>query len=162
MALLRVMVLSLAACGHAGAEPPVEQPVASGIAAPTGWEALPDVAKAVAAAARGPGVAVDGSEAWGERARGCYAMWLAMHGEGASATAILDGIAAEGITTRELVTPQNSTEGVVSFAFDKGVYKGHLRARIAAGKITALACFANDREPKACEAPCTALLGGLP
>jgi hypothetical protein len=187
---------ALVACGHAGAEPPVEQPVASGLKAPAGWESLPEIAKAVAAAAKGPGIAVDGAEAWGDRARGCYGMWLAMHGEGASATAILDGIAAEGVTTRDVVTPQNSTEGLVTLAFsscrrpsaaesatrprpaapggtgdpfgecpegfDKGVYKGALRARIASGKVTALACFANDREPKACEVPCTALLGGLP
>ncbi|HVK84004.1 MAG TPA: hypothetical protein VM513_07845 [Kofleriaceae bacterium] len=162
MALLRMMPIALAACGHAGAEPPVEQPVTSGIAAPAEWQALPEVARAAAAAAKGPGVAVDGVEAWGERSRGCYAVWIAMHGDGASATAVLAGLASEGLTTRDVVTPPAPQDGLVTLAFSKGSYEGRLRARVAAGKVTALACFANDREPRSCDASCTALLGGIP
>lgn len=157
-----MMPIALAACGHAGAEPPVEQPVTSGLATPAGWQALPDVARAAAAAAKGPGVAVDGAEAWGERARGCYALWIAMHGDGASATAVLAGLAAEGLTTRDVVAPPAPQDGLVTLAFTKGSYQGQLRARVAAGKVTALACFANDREPRSCDAACTTLLGGIP
>ena len=69
-----------------------------------------------------------------------------------------------------MVVPE-SGDGVVAMSFETtaapgssvhGAYRGRLRARIAAGKITALACFANEREPAACESACTALLGGLP
>lgn len=163
MALLRLaLTLGLVACGHAGAEPPVEQPIASGLQAPAGWESLPDIAQAVATAAKGPGVAVDGSEAWGDRGRGCYAMWLAMRGDGASATAVIEGLSAEGLTTRDVVTPPTPEQGLVTLAFTKGTYQGRVHARIAAGKVTALACFANDREPRTCDAPCSALLGALP
>jgi hypothetical protein len=123
---------------------------------------LPAVAQAAASAAKGPGVAVDGAEAWGDRARGCYATWLALRGHGASATAVLAGLTTDGLVTRDVVQPAKPDDGIVTLAFTKGVYNGRLRARVAAGKVTALACFANDREPGACEASCTKLLGGLP
>lgn len=199
MALLRlsvragVMALAaswFAACGQAGADPSVT----SGLAAPRGWKTLPEMASAVAAAAKGNGVTVDGAEAWGEPSRGCYAVWLALRGEGASAEQVLAGIGAQPWTTTNLVKP-DTTDGLVALTFETrsptadaaptgepsghaagsaagsasppvirttGTHRGRLRARIAAGKVTALACFANEREPVACETPCTTLLGGVP
>ena len=92
-------------------------------------------------------------------------MWLALHGDGASAQQVLAGIEAEGIVVRDVVKPEGR-DGLVSATFERPQaatpWRGRLRARIAAGKITALACFANQREPGACEPACTMLLGGLP
>lgn len=158
--------LALVACGHAGAEPPAADPpvehlVPSGLAAPAGWQSLPAIARATAGAAKGHGVAITGAEAWGDRARGCYATWLALRGEGATAKAVFDGLAAAGLTAHD-ATPPAVTDTVVEYAIARGDYKGRVRARIVAGNITALACFANRREPGACDAPCTKLLGGLP
>ena len=151
------MLVALAACGQAGAEPSAT----SGLTPPAGWTAIPEIATAAATASKGDGVIVDGAEAWGDRARGCYGVWLALHGDGASTEQVLAGLATEPITTTNVVKPE-SGDGLVAMSFTSGSYRGRLRARIAAGKITALACFANEREPAACEGPCTTLLGGLP
>ena len=166
MALLRLMLVTLAACGQAGAQPSAT----SGLKAPVGWIAIPEIATAVAAAAKTEGTTVDGAEAWGDPARGCYGVWLAIHGDGASAEQVLAGLASQPITTTNIVKPE-STDGVVALSFETtaapgtsvgGTYRGRLRARLAAGQITALACFANEREPIACETACTSLLGGIP
>lgn len=151
MALLRLAaVLALGACGRAGAQP-TPAPASSGVTPPAGWSALPEVASSVG---------VPGAEAWGDPARGCYAVWFRLEGKGATADAVLAGLAAEQITTSDLVKPDG--EGIVAARFAKGAYTGRLRARITEGAITALACFANRREPKMCEAPCTTVLGALP
>jgi hypothetical protein len=166
MALLRLMLVTLAACGQAGAQPSAT----SGLTAPAGWIAIPEIATAVATATKADGTTVDGAEAWGDPARGCYAFWLVLHGEAASAEQVLAGLANQPITTTNVVKPENG-DGIVALSFEtpaapgsavRGPYRGRLRARIAAGTITALACFANEREPVACESACTALLGALP
>ena len=166
MALLRLTLVSLAACGQAGAQPSAT----SGLTAPAGWIAIPEIATAAASAAKGGGVTVEGAEAWGDPARGCYGVWLALHGDGASAEQVLAGLGGQPVTLRDVVKPETG-DGVVALGFDtttaagpnmRGTYHGRLRARIAAGRITALACFANEREPTACEESCTALFGGLP
>ncbi|MBA3458637.1 MAG: hypothetical protein H0T46_01650 [Deltaproteobacteria bacterium] len=152
MALLRLALVALAGCSPAGAQPSP----ASGITPPAGWQALPDLAKQVVDATK-----ATGSEAWGETARGCYAVWFTLKGAGAKVDAVLAGLAAEKIATTNVVTPE-SDDGVIAASFTKGSYGGRLRARIAGDTITALACFANEREPKTCESPCTTLLGALP
>ncbi len=157
MALLRLGLLALAACGQAGAQPSV----ASGLEPPHGWQVLPDLATSVGEATKTDGVMVDGVEAWGETARGCYAVWFAIHGSGASADTVLDGLATEKLTITNVVKPE-SGDGVIAVTFAKPPYSGRLRARTADGNITALACFASEREPLTCEAPCTALLGAIP
>ena len=151
MALLRLMaVLALASCGRAGAQP-APTTAASGVKPPAGWTALPSIAT---------GVGVPGAEAWGDTARGCYAVWFRLQGSGATADAVLAGLAAEQLTTSDVVKPDG--DGIVALTFAKGTYAGRLRTRIADGTITALACFANRREPKSCDSPCTAVLGALP
>ena len=169
MALLRLIVFALAACGQAGAQPSAT----SGLSVPAGWIAIPEIAMAVTTAAKGDGVSVEGAEAWGEPARGCYGVWLVLAGEGASAEQVLAGIAQQPLTTSNIVKPEGA-DGLVTLSFETPApaaaatapaattYRGRLRARIAAGKITMLACFANDREPATCEAACSSLLGGLP
>ena len=118
---------------------------------PAGWVALPSLAAQTR---------VPNAEAWGDTTRGCYAVWFHLQGSGATADAVLAGLAAEQIATSDLVKPEG--DGIVAATFTKGVYKGRLRAQIADGAITALACFANQREPKSCDQPCTAVLGALP
>jgi hypothetical protein len=163
-----------AGCGQAGAAP--EQ--VSGIAAPAGWEALPQVA-AAAKAALGARATVDGAEAWGEPAMGCYAVWLALRADGsaeavgkqvmAGFTALAAGGsessgsgsgAGEPLVVRDVAAPEGD-EGVLALAFERGEHRGRLRARLGGGKLAALACFANQREPAACEPACTALLGAI-
>lgn len=162
MALLRIAaLLALGACGKAGAQPTAPSTARSGISAPTGWSALPDLAKAVSEATKVGGVAVDGVEAWGETARGCYAVWFALSGAGANADAVIAGLAAEKLVTSNVVKPE-AADGVTSLMFAKPPYTGRLRVRTEGAKLTAIACFANQREPRSCEVPCTALLGAIP
>lgn len=156
---LALVALALVGCGQAGAQ----SSTPSGIAPPSGWQVLPDVARAAADAAKADGVTIAGSEAWGDTARGCYAVWLKLAGGGVSAEQVLAGIASEKIETKDIVKPTGEDKGIVAFAFDTPSYAGRMRARIDAGGITALACFANMRERVACETACQGLLaGGLP
>lgn len=152
MALLRLAaLLALAGCsGRAGAQPAPTM-ATSGVKPPAGWIALPALATQTG---------IPNAEAWGDTARGCYAVWFYLQGSGATPEAVLAGLAAEQITTSDLVKPEG--DGIVAATFAKGVYTGRLRARIADGAITTLACFANQREPKSCESPCTTVLGALP
>jgi hypothetical protein len=167
-----------AGCGRAGAAP--EQ--ASGLTPPAGWQALPPIA-AAARGALGAGVEVDGAEAWGEPGMGCYAVWLALRASGtaeAIAQQVVAGFTAAAagsgsgakpagsaaperggkLVVKDVAAPSGE-EGVLTLAFERGEHRGRLRARLGGGKITALACFANRREPVACETACTAFLGGL-
>jgi hypothetical protein len=163
MALLRLIAaisacVVAAGCGQAGAE----ATASSGLLAPAGWKPLPDLAQAVAPATKAAGVTIDGTEAWGETAIGCYALWLKLHGVGATSEAVMNGLDLARISVRDVVAPEPGEDGLVALTFERPPYRGRLRARMAGGSITALACFANDREPSSCDQPCTTLLGGLP
>jgi hypothetical protein len=150
------MLVALAAC-RAEADP------GSGITAPAGWRTMPELATAVRTAA--VDVTVSGSEAWGEPAMGCYATWLAVHAGGAAPDAmaqqLLDRIAAEKIEVRDVVKPTAGAEtGTLSFGLARAPYHGRVRAELDRdGRVTALVCFWNQREPHACETACAALIG---
>ena len=155
-----IALAALAACGRAdadGAKAPVQPPV--------GWLALPGLASGANKAAAAEGITVDGAEAWGDPAAGCYAVWLALHGSSGDAPAlakqVVDGLAAAKLETSEVSVP-STDDGVLGLRFAaQGGVKGRLKARLGGGKISALACFANPREPKACEATCTTMLGAI-
>jgi hypothetical protein len=170
VAIVVASIVALGACGQAGAQPSAP----SGIAAPAGWAALPELATAVRDATKADGVTVEGVEAWGETARGCYAVWLRLAGSGATPNAVVAGLAAEKLATSNVVKP-DSGDGITTLTFAKPpppkgtgspgssqAYTGRLRVRTQDGKLTALACFANQREPLTCDAPCTSLLGAIP
>lgn len=143
----------------------------SGLTPPTGWQALPSLARAATEAAKRDGITVDAVEAWGERARGCYAAWIALRGGGGAPDAMAQQLVASlsadpalvGIAVRDVIKPEpGAASGVLSFGFERGLYRGRLRATLASeGKIAALACFWNQREPVACEQACTTLIGGM-
>jgi hypothetical protein len=160
MVQLRLMVLALcAACARGEAAPGS----ASGIAPPAGWRAAPELAKAASDAA---GSATTASEAWAEPARGCYAVWLALHGAPAAIDAASDQLVASvqriGAQPSAVVKPPPGDRGELSLAFVRAPYRGKLRALLAkTGDVSALACLWNEREPKACETACSSLLGGL-
>jgi len=159
MAGLRVIAaVALAGCAAADAQPTA----ASGIKPPAGWVTLAAAATAARMATGARGVTVDGAEAWGEPAKGCYALWIAFHGGNATAAElsreILDGLAAEHIT----VTQETAPEGMLALGLERSPYQGGLRARLFDGRVTALACVANRREPATCVAACKTLLGALP
>ncbi|MGE0551457.1 MAG: hypothetical protein AB7O24_15265 [Kofleriaceae bacterium] len=159
MAELRIALLAVTlavACDPAAAQ----APVASGITAPAGWQSLPELAAAVTAAATGPGASVLGSEAWGETSRGCYAVWFAIVGGPTTADQIIAGLAGATIESRDVVKP-TTPDGPVTAMFARGEYRGRLRARIAGDRVTALACFANQREPAICDRACEPVLGAL-
>ncbi len=158
--------VALAGCGRAGAAP--EQ--SSGLTAPAGWQALPEIAVA-ARGALDKGATVDGAEAWGEPAMGCYAVWLAIRAAGAAeavaqqviagfTAAAANGGAGAPLTFKDVAAPSGD-EGVLALAFERGDHRGRLRARLGGGRIAALACFANQREPLACDAACTTFLGAI-
>jgi hypothetical protein len=165
MAGLRLIALvAVAACRQAaGAEP--HAIAHSGVTPPAGWQPLPELATAVTTAAQSAGIVIDGSEAWGETAMGCYAVWLALSGGDAGAEALADqvfaGLTAENIVVKDVAKPTGET-GKLQLVFERPPYHGRLRANLDRGRIAALACFANQREPVACDAACNTLLGGAP
>lgn len=160
--------MALAACDAADAQ---TSAASSGIVVPSGWQPLPQLATA-AREAVDPKAAVDGAEAWGQTAMGCYALWISLAAPG-SATQLADQVlaalsaapvgdagagAAVRIDVKDVVKPA-ADPGVLSLAFERAPYRGRLAARIGGGKIVALACFANPREPVACETACAPMLG---
>jgi len=166
MAQLRLIALALLiACRASEAGP------GSGLTPPAGWQAQPSLANAATTAAKNDGLTVAGAEAWGEPARGCFAAWIAMSGSGGAPDVMADqlvrGLSADpalgGIVVRDVQKPApNQKVGVLTLAFEHTRYHGKLRAALNAdGKITALACFWNQREPATCERACTALLGSM-
>jgi len=71
------------------------------------------------------------------------------------------GAGAARVDVKHVVKP-TADQGVLALSFERAPYRGRLRVRLGLGRILALACFANDREPLACDAACTTFLGGLP
>lgn len=158
-------MLALVACNAAGADP---APAGALPGSPASWKTLPTIAHAVGSAAAADGVTVDASDAWGDPAVGCFALRLAMHGGAATTDALVAqvlggqaGAAAPRLTFSEVVKPAAGSD-VLAFAFARPPYKGHVRARLASGKITAMACFGNQRDPASCDATCTHMLQGAP
>jgi hypothetical protein len=166
MAQLRLMLVALAACTASnaapsgsgsgvpvppGVTPPFAPPVGSSITPPAGWMSPPPLASAAPAQ-------IDGAraEAWGEPAMGCYAATLTFAQRGA-ATAMVDEV-KKTLSVHDVIAPTTAS-GVLAFGFDKAAYKGRVRATLDGKTVHALACFWNEREPSACEAACTALIG---
>ena len=155
------MLVALAACGASdaapgagsavppGVTPPFMPPKAAIATPPPGWIAIPSVASAARGAVTG--------DAWGEPAMGCYAVAVSFAAH--DAKALLAEVRAS-VSIRDVVEPP-AQGGVLAFAFDKAPWQGRVRAVIATGEVTALACFWNDREPVACEAACVGVLGSL-
>ncbi|HET7501577.1 MAG TPA: hypothetical protein VFK02_11255 [Kofleriaceae bacterium] len=160
-------IAALVACSAAGAEP---GPAGDAGPLPPSWKPLPAISAAVRAAVAAGGVAIDVVDAWGAPASGCYAVRVALHGGGRDAPALADevlgGFAAAGATgpgaiaIREVAKP-TTADGVLAFTFDRPPYHGRLRAHLGAGRVQALACFENQREPAVCEATCTRVLQGV-
>jgi len=157
-------LLLLAACGSSdaapgsgavppGVTPPFMPPKAAIATPPAGWIAMPTVASAAIEAL---GAKTTG-DAWGEPAMGCYAVAVGFAAH--DAKALLADVKAQ-VSVRDVVEPP-AQGGVLAFAFDKGPWQGRVRAIIATGEVTAVACFWNDREPAACEAACVGVLGSL-
>jgi hypothetical protein len=165
MAHVRVilMLAALGACGQAGADGSAKASPPAG-KVPAGWKSLPALGTAAQKAAAAEGVTVEGGEAWGDPAMGCYAVWLALGNAsgdaGAIARQVIDGLAAAKVETSEVSAPTGD-EGVLALRFGQGNLKGRMKAKLGSGKIAALACFANQREPKSCEAACTTMLGAI-
>jgi hypothetical protein len=139
----------------------------SGITPPPGWQAMPSLATATSDAAKADGVVVDGAEAWGEPARGCFGAWLGLRAGARAPDAMVDALvkslAAEKIEVRDVVKPAaGAIAGTMSLVFEQAPYHGKLRGQLLKdGHMTLLACFWNDREPVACETACTQLVGSL-
>ena len=167
MADVRLIAVLLAACADAGAQPPVPSPKP-----PAGWTPQPAIVTA-AKDALGKKTTVDGIEAFGEPAMGCYSVWMAVHGSGKAtdlAEQLVRGLTEPNdkdkkqpkrkVTIKDVVKP-TAEEGVLALSFESTPYVGRLRARLGKGRITALACWSSQREPAACEQACTNILGAL-
>lgn len=143
----------------------------SGLAPPSGWQALPQLAAAATDAAKADGVTIEGSEAWGDQARGCYGAWVAWRGASGAPEKLADALvravssekSLEGISVSDVVKPTpGAKDGVLSFAFERAAYRGTLRAHVMSdGHVAALACFWNQREPAACGVDCAKLVGSM-
>jgi len=173
-----MMAIAAVACSTARAEPAGSSAASAPPAGfaqprPVGWKQLPAIASAVTAAARADGVTIDAVDAWGEPARGCYAVWLELHGATAAAPALADdalaslqragsgeraaGAPAAPLAIDELVKP-TTAEGVLAFRFTRPPFRGRVRAQLGRGRVAAIACFGNQREPVDCEARCTRVI----
>lgn len=157
-------MIALVACNAAGADP---APPGTLPGSPASWKALPTIAKAVGRAAAADGVTVDAADAWGDPAVGCFALRLVVHGGAEPTAALVDQVlaglkqAGPKMTFTDVVKPATGGD-VLAFAFARPPYRGRVRARLAGGKITAMACFGNQREPVSCDATCTHMLQGAP
>jgi predicted lipid-binding transport protein (Tim44 family) len=136
------------------------------LAIPTSWQPLPAIADAMRAAIRDPAIAVDTSAAWGEPARGCYAIALTLHGGDAAIDAVADQLLVSlGAATATEIRrpPAGAAGGTLALTFTRPPYRGQLRVELARARgstsAEAVACFANDREPDRCARTCRALLG---
>ncbi len=147
MALVRLAaVVALASCGRASGD-------TGGVTPPAGWRALPELANAIGTAAQ-----LDGVQAWGDPAKGCYAASIVATGGGDLAGELLAALAAEKVVTTDIVKPTNNT-GVLAFTLERGPYRGMVRAQLEPDRVSALACYHNQREPLGCESACAAFLG---
>jgi len=172
-----MMAIGLVACSAAGAEPAAPSPPAAPppadplpAAHPADWRPLPAIARELGRAAAADGVTVDLTDAWGEPARGCYGVWLALHGGTAAAPALADQVLASlrslpgAATPRELIVDNvvapSAAAGVLAFGFTRAPYRGRVRAQLGSGRIAAVACFGNQREPARCDAECAAVIDG--
>ncbi len=147
MAVVRLVIATLGAllgCGRASGD--------TSAAPPAGWRALPELASAIGTAAK-----LDGVQAWGEPAKGCYAVSIVADGGGDLATEMLAALATEHVATTDILKPTSDT-GVLSFSIARGAYRGKVRAQIEASSVAALACYHNEREPLACESQCASFL----
>src|SRR5262245_6932160 len=132
MAELRVVLLAaLAGCSSSEAAP------TSGLLPPAGWQALPSIAAAAKRAATESKIAVEGSEAWGDPARGCYGAWLAISGGRGNAAKMADDVVAsisklDGITLKEIVKPATGSDEL-TLGFERAPYRGHVRATLGTG-----------------------------
>lgn len=144
----------------------------SGLTVPAGWRALPELVTAATDVAKQSKLRLDAVEAWGEPSRGCYSTWLAVTGDPGAPDALAELVIADlsatpaltGIAISDVVKPTVKTaeSGVMSLAFSRAPYRGRLRAQIGkTGAYAVLACFWNEREPIACEAACTQLVGSM-
>ncbi len=143
----------------------------SGLTPPAGWQAQPALAAAATEAAKSDGVTVEASEAWADPARGCYAAWIAWTGAAGAPEKLADALvlavssekSLEGIAVRDVAKPTpGANAGVVSLAFERAPYRGTVRAQLTRdGHVAALACYWNQREPAACEAACSKLVGSM-
>jgi hypothetical protein len=71
------------------------------------------------------------------------------------------GASGSKLSLDEVVKPSGA-DGVLAFSFARPPYRGRVRAHLGSGRITAIACFGNQREPATCEAACTRVLQGVP
>lgn len=168
MDLLRLTAIAAVACQAANADPspvaePVHTPSVQGVAHPGTWRALPAVATATAGAVAGAGITVDLADAWGDPAMGCYAVWLALRGATDDPAALADQVIAglTGLAPSAIARP-SPPDGTLGFAFARPPFRGQARVRLATGRISAVACFGNDREPADCAADCTGVLEHAP
>lgn len=157
--LIAAAAALVAGCNAARAEPEL----APEVRVPAGWQELPGIASAARMAAGAAGVTVDGVAAWGEPARGCYAIWIALHGAAGTPAQlrqqVLDSLAAEQLAVRDVRDGERLALAIARPARDGGVaYRGRLEARFGDGRVAALACVGNEREPAACDAACKPVL----
>ena len=157
MAELRMIALAVLAIGcraEAGPAP------GGGFTPAASCQPLHDLETAARTAIASDGVTVDTAEAFGERAMGCYVLHLALRGAANDPDRVAETLTQAGLTVTELA---KSAGGPMTLAFARSPYHGRMRAQLAVpGAITAVACFWNQREPAACEAACTTLLGSQP
>jgi hypothetical protein len=160
--MLRLTMLAIVACSPAGAEPVAAEPVAAEPASrvhPAGWRQLPAIRAAVSAAAKADGITVDAADAWGEPRMGCYAVWLDVHGDAADAAALADQVlGSAAVLSPSDVAKPSGPDGMLGFSFASPPYRGRVRAQLGAGRISAVACFGNQREPVTCDTACNRVL----
>ena len=136
-----LMIAIATGCGHADAQPGTPPP----------WPAIPEIASSANDAAKAAGLSVATAGAWGDRARGCYAISIDLRGGSAStAQELVAALAADGIATSDVAGTD-----IVTMAIARAPYRGRLRAAASGDELGVRACFWSDREPDACAKTCT-------
>jgi hypothetical protein len=168
MAQLRMIALAAIALagGCNAADATTVNPLSATIAPPSGWTRLDSIATAARDAAAAGGATVRETEAYGDAARGCYAVRVWLEGRGASADVVVSGLTgipevgeAGQLTVTDVQRPEGQGGyGLLRLRFARPGVEGRLSARILEPGVNALACFSTGREPAGCAAVCTTIL----
>jgi hypothetical protein len=155
--MLGVGLLGLAGCGDVHAEP------IGARALPAGWQELPELAR-TARDTLASGT-IDRLDVWGSPARGCFAAHGALRGAAREAGTLQDDVLGSlrgeprlaGLLVHDIII---RPDGGIALAFERAPYRGTLRVVPGHdGAADGFVCFANDREPTACEVACKQLAG---
>lgn len=165
-ALVPAVALTGHAAGRAAERPREPAPPLPALAIPTGWQPQPTLVTAAQSASdANVGRRPRAIAAWGDPVLGCFATAIVLGlASGDDATTVL-GELRTALAAGSTVDGWTDSAGVATATLARPGWHGELRAQVTGrspARVTAVACFHNDRAPARCQPACGALLAPLP